>query len=197
MDGETYSTTMGPQLVVALVEAAVCQQRSFDAHRAKVRVAAEYAAYCRETDVALSVVTGKFALLREAFWRVLRGSAELDERRRLRAVVWIDVAFSLLIRASMLGSYKAELEERRLWSALADDLAFESPRLAVEEPGAGWRRAGAPTRGPAQAGASIMVSWRPSKATARVSTLARSSSASATWSSSSRPSSGRRISRPR
>lgn len=129
VNGERYSTALATRMVVALVEAAVCNQKSVDAHLAKVRVAAEYAAYCRDTGVDIGTVTGKFLLLREAFWQVLNGTDELDRERRLRAIVWIDVAFSLLTRASMIGYHKGDFEARGLWPAVVDSMATESPLL--------------------------------------------------------------------
>ena len=129
LEADRYQTEHAPRFVLAMVEAAICQPRSESAHRAKVQVAAEYGAYCAETGLELSVPTAKFALLREAFWRVLKQGAELSERERLTAILWIDAAYSLLTRASMVGYHKAEFAARGQWPGVLDEIARTSPLL--------------------------------------------------------------------
>lgn len=116
-----------PELILGLVEAAICEPRDLQARRQCVHAAAEHGVVRRAQRMEQDVVFVEYHLLRRVLWRHI-ATPSRDPKHVTLAILRIDAAISVATRASLLGYHRAELEERGEWprriAALVDEPEF-------------------------------------------------------------------------
>ncbi|HEX2190420.1 MAG TPA: hypothetical protein VHG51_16040 [Longimicrobiaceae bacterium] len=122
-----------PEVVVGLVEAALCSATDVEAHRMKVRAAAEHGECRRRHGVAEAVMFEEYHLLRRALWSYLTRKFGAGDRS-VQAIGRIDTAITLATEASLWGYNRPEIEALGKWEAGLERLGASSPLLRR----AGW-----------------------------------------------------------
>lgn len=120
-----------PELILGLVEAAVCEPRDLAARRACLWAAAEHGAVRRAQCTGHEVVFGEYHLLRRVLWQHL-AAVETPPARdaATAAILRIDAAIAVATRASLLGYYRPEMQANGEWPARLETLV-EDPEFVL------------------------------------------------------------------
>lgn len=94
-------------------------------HAAYTRIAAEVGRRRREDAVSREALFGDFHLLRHAVWATLR--ERVAGEAATLAIMRVDVAISVCIRAALLGYHQPEIGVGERWGELMEQVARESP----------------------------------------------------------------------
>lgn len=70
----------------------------------------------------------EYAMLRQAFWRVLREGAHVSESDA-EAITRVDAVTTVAIRASLLGHSRPQLEQAQRWSSMREQLLSEAASI--------------------------------------------------------------------
>jgi hypothetical protein len=117
-----------PLVVIELVNAALCESASEEAHRRKVLAAAELGWLRRESDLPEHVMFTEFHVLRQAIWYYLDRKHGPSEQVS-QAIFRIDAAITLAINASLWGYHRAEIEGLGKWDEGIHRIIQSSPFL--------------------------------------------------------------------
>jgi hypothetical protein len=113
-----------PDVLCGLLDAAICQPNAPAAYRTHVETAAKHGTDRRTQGFPRDLILTEFYLLREAIWRVIRRRYPADAGT---AVLRVDNALTIAMRASLLGFHRGQLEAAGQWPAAIDQLVDDSP----------------------------------------------------------------------
>lgn len=116
-------------LVLQLVEAAVCRPADLEAHRRGVLAAATHGTALRGFGIREDLIFQEYALLRRAFWYRLQW-LERDGRTALDAIERIDRSITLATMATLHGYHREELEALGRWDEILRLLMHEAETLS-------------------------------------------------------------------
>jgi len=116
-----------PAVITALVRASLSEPKSLDKHRAKVAAAAEHGRQRRRTGFDHEVIFQEYYGIRNALWAVVR--PRYSEERGAEAMLRMDSAISIALRASLLGYHEYSLPCGDEIGARLEALAMDSPLL--------------------------------------------------------------------
>ena len=116
-----------PEVITALVGASLSEPRNADRHRAKVRAAAEHGRQRRRAGFDQEVIFQEYYGIRNALWAVVR--PRYSETRGAEAMLRMDSAISVALRASLLGYHERGLPLGEPLYERLEALAMESPLL--------------------------------------------------------------------
>lgn len=117
-----------PDVVVGIVEAALCEPLDVKSHRQKVHAAAEHGHHRRTQDLPETVIFTEYHLLRQALWHYLE-RAGTEPAKLLRAVSHIDLALTIASNASLWGYHREEIMALGRWDEGLERMVHESPFL--------------------------------------------------------------------
>lgn len=117
-----------PDVLVGIVEAALCEPADVEAHRQKVQAAAEHGYHRRTQNLPETVIFTEYHLLRQAIWHYLDQSGT-DPGKLLRAVSHIDLALTVATNASLWGYHREAIQALGKWEEGMERLVHESPLL--------------------------------------------------------------------
>jgi hypothetical protein len=123
-----------PDVVVGLVEAALCNPFDEAAHRRKVEAAAEHGFHRREQEIPESLIFTEYHLLRLAIWRYL-GRRHPPSDRINQAMLRIDGAITVATNASLWGYHRTEIEALGKWEEGVARITSSAPMLSRRGPG--------------------------------------------------------------
>jgi hypothetical protein len=118
-----------PAVITALVGASLSEPRNVDKHRTKVAAAAEHGRQRRRAGFDHEVIFQEYYGIRNALWAVVR--PRYSEERGAEAMLRMDSAISIALRASLLGYHEHGLPH-------GDDLGGRLEALAMESPLLHW-----------------------------------------------------------
>ena len=116
-----------PAVITALVGASLSEPRSADRHRAKVQAAADHGRQRRLAGIDHEVIFQEYYGVRNALWAVVR--PRYSEARGAEAMLRMDSAISVALRASLLGYHEFRLPDGEDVEARLEALAMQSPLL--------------------------------------------------------------------
>jgi hypothetical protein len=122
-----------PDVVVGLVEAALCNPSDEGAHRQKVEAAAEHGFHRREQEIPESLIFTEYHLLRLAIWRYLSRRYPPSDRIT-QAMLRIDGAITVATNASLWGYYRPEIEALGKWEEGVARITSSAPMLSRDGP---------------------------------------------------------------
>lgn len=109
-----HRTNHLPEVIVGIVDAALCNPAALETHQRKAQAAAEHGFHRRQQDIPESLILTEYHLLRQAIWKYLlttHGSSD----RTVEAIMRIDSAITLATNASMWGYHRPEIEALGKW----------------------------------------------------------------------------------
>jgi hypothetical protein len=122
-----------PDVIVGLVEAALCDPADEGVHRQQVDAAITHGQHRREQGIPEHLMFTEYHLLRQAIWYFLHQRfGARDEVSR--AILRIDSAISVATNASMWGYHRAEIEALGKWDEGVERIVRSSPFLAPPHP---------------------------------------------------------------
>lgn len=117
-----------PDVIVGLVEAALCDPESGESQRRNVTAAAKHGTHRCEQGIPEHLILTEYHLLRQAIWRyVTRTFGSSD--RTTQAIMRVDVAITLATNASMWGYHRKEVEAMGKWEEVIERMVSTSPLL--------------------------------------------------------------------
>ena len=116
-----------PAVITALVGASLSEPGSADRHRAKVKAAAEHGRQRRRAGFEQEVIFQEYYGIRNALWAVVR--PRYSEARGAEAMLRMDSAISVALRASLLGFHENRLPAGEDVDIRLETLALQSPLL--------------------------------------------------------------------
>lgn len=117
-----------PNVVVGLVEAALCDPHNREAHRKNVDAAAQHGGDRRNQCLPEHLILTEYHLLRLAIWRYLTRKFGASSRTA-EAIMQIDIAITVATNASMWGYHRAEIEAIGKWEEGMERIVSSSPLL--------------------------------------------------------------------
>ena len=115
-----------PDVLSALLDAALCTPEEMAAQERHVIAAAEHGRARREQGFRDALLFTEYYLLREAVWRYLRRLSTDSEKVR-QAIFRIDTAVTVATSASLFGYHRDEIERRGEWPEVLQRLITASP----------------------------------------------------------------------
>lgn len=123
-----------PDVIVALVEASLCNPGDVAAHRKNVDAAAEHGGHRRVQQIPEHLLFTEYHLLRQAIWYYL--VRKFGSRRETAdAIMSIDMAISVATNASMWGYHREEIEALGKWEEGIERIARSSALVRRREGG--------------------------------------------------------------
>lgn len=121
-----------PEVVVGLVEAALCDPLDEEAHRQKVYAAAKHGADRRAQGWNERQLLQEYHILRQAIWGFLKESHWPDA---IDVIFRIDTASTLATMASLRGFHRDLLEKQGRWPGAVEEIVRDSPFLRAATKG--------------------------------------------------------------
>lgn len=103
-----------PEVIVGLVEAALCNPLEVAAHRQQVDAACAHGTHRRTQGIPEHLILTEYHLLRQALWYYLVDTFGSSDRTTT-AIIRLDSAITLAINASMWGYHRTEIEALGNW----------------------------------------------------------------------------------
>ena len=116
-----------PEVVTSLVRASLSDPTNLERHRAKVAAAAEHGRQRRRAGFEDEVVFQEYYGIRNALWSVIK--PRYADARASEAMLRMDSAISVALRASLIGFHEDRLPTREEVDHRLETLARESPLL--------------------------------------------------------------------
>ena len=116
-----------PAVIIGLVRASLSDPTNLDRHREKVQAAAEHGRQRRRTGFDAEVIFQEYYGIRNALWSIIR--PRYPDTRASEAMLRMDTAISVALRASLIGFHEEELKSPSEVAARLETLAGESPLL--------------------------------------------------------------------
>lgn len=130
-----HRTTGLPEVIIALVEASLCEPSDVESHRRIVQAAAQHGWNRRTQSIPEGLLLTEYHLLRQALWRYLTRKFG-PSHRTVEAITRMDTAITVATNASLWGYYREEIEALGKWDASVETLALSSPLLKSSRPDA-------------------------------------------------------------
>jgi hypothetical protein len=121
-----------PDVIVGLVEAALCDPVDHRAHKLNIDAACQHGSHRRKQQIPEHLIFTEYHLLRQAIWRFLTSQLRPSDRIT-QAMLRIDSALTLATNASMWGYYREEIEALGKWEEGMARIAASSPFLQTEQ----------------------------------------------------------------
>lgn len=120
------------EVVMGIVEAALCEPAEESSHRRNVEAAARHGARRREQGIPETMLATEFHLIRQAVWRYLRERFPDEHREITDAILRIDAVILPATNACMWGYYRTEVEALGKWEVAMERLVADAPRRRDE-----------------------------------------------------------------
>src|SRR3712207_1473331 len=112
-----------PAVIAAMVHASLSEPESLERHRVKVAAAAEHGRQRRESGFDDDVVFQEYYGIRNALWKLIRPS--FPGWRGAEAMLRLDTAISVALRASLVGFHADTLPEGEELGTRLEELAAD------------------------------------------------------------------------
>lgn len=123
-----------PDVIRAISDAALCTAGATVPLRELTDLCVVHGLHRAEQGVPDHVIPMEYDLLRRATWIFLRRHSKVAEGQTdVTAILRVDAAISVAMRAAIIGYHRPQLELSGRWPSAIEDLAAESPLGWVEK----------------------------------------------------------------